>query len=237
MGYTPLADDALPALQRRLASRRRSSLPVLAGGRAAARQRARPMATFILTPLRSTRSSCSSIASVADLLRAAGRARRRDRRRSSASPAPELLSRTIVEERLGLERAARGPVLHLHEERADRRSRVARSSTAPRSPTSSRTPGGYTLKLGLAALVLTYVLAIPLGVLAAWKRNSIFDQGARLLAVLGMGIPNFFLAILLIQLFAVELRLARRWPAPDGSNTSSCPPSCSRWSRWRSTCG
>jgi peptide/nickel transport system permease protein len=64
--------------------------------------------------------------------------------------------------------------------------------------------GGNTLKLGLAALVLTYALAIPFGVLAAWRRNSPLDQGVRLIAVLGMGIPNFFLAVLLIEYFAVD---------------------------------
>ena len=63
--------------------------------------------------------------------------------------------------------------------------------------------GGNTIKLALAAAVLTYATAIPLGVLAAWKRNSVLDHGAMLLAVLGMGIPNFFLAILLIHLFGV----------------------------------
>lgn len=62
---------------------------------------------------------------------------------------------------------------------------------------------GYSLRLALLAAALSIGLAIPLGLLAAWKRNSIFDQGMMLVAVLGMGIPNFFLAILLIQLFAV----------------------------------
>ena len=62
---------------------------------------------------------------------------------------------------------------------------------------------GYTLSLALLSAVLSIILAIPLGLLAAWKRNSLFDQGTMLIAVLGMGIPNFFLAILLIQLFAV----------------------------------
>jgi ABC-type dipeptide/oligopeptide/nickel transport system permease component len=66
--------------------------------------------------------------------------------------------------------------------------------------------GAKTLKLGFSALVLVYILAIPLGLLAAWWRNRGFDQGARLLAVLGMGIPNFFLAVLLIQLFGVKLK-------------------------------
>jgi peptide/nickel transport system permease protein len=65
---------------------------------------------------------------------------------------------------------------------------------------------GYTLKLAFASALLSLVLAIPLGLLAAWKRNSIYDQGTMLIAVLGMGIPNFFLAILLIQVFAVWLQ-------------------------------
>jgi ABC-type dipeptide/oligopeptide/nickel transport system permease component len=68
-----------------------------------------------------------------------------------------------------------------------------------------RHSGANTLKLGLAALAITYALAIPLGVVAAWSRNSPQDQGVRFLAVLGMGIPNFFLAVLLIQYFAVDL--------------------------------
>ncbi len=68
-----------------------------------------------------------------------------------------------------------------------------------------QTSAGYTLRLALLAGLLSIGLAIPLGVLAAARRNSVFDQGTMLLAVLGMGIPNFFLAVLLIQLFTVRL--------------------------------
>jgi peptide/nickel transport system permease protein len=50
------------------------------------------------------------------------------------------------------------------------------------------------------------VIAVPLGLLAARKRNSIFDHGTMTIAVLGMGIPNFFLAVLLVNLFAIRLR-------------------------------
>lgn len=68
-----------------------------------------------------------------------------------------------------------------------------------------RTSSVYTLKLAALAAMLGIGLAIPLGILAAAKRNSLLDQGTMLLAVLGMGIPNFFLAVLLIQLFTVRL--------------------------------
>jgi peptide/nickel transport system permease protein len=69
-----------------------------------------------------------------------------------------------------------------------------------------RDSGPNTLRLGLSAAILSYVFAIPLGVLAAARRNSPGDQGIRFLSVLGMGIPNFFLAVVLIQVFAVNLR-------------------------------
>jgi peptide/nickel transport system permease protein len=74
---------------------------------------------------------------------------------------------------------------------------------------------GYTLKLGFLAAVLTYATAIPLGVISAWKRNSVFDYGASVIAVLGMGIPNFLLAIILIQEFAVK----RHWLPVAGSDS------------------
>jgi ABC-type dipeptide/oligopeptide/nickel transport system permease component len=78
--------------------------------------------------------------------------------------------------------------------------------------------GLNTLKLGFTAAILTYATAIPLGVLAAWKRNTVWDQGTMLLAVLGMGIPNFFLAILLIQLFGIYLKWLPIAGSDDPSN-------------------
>lgn len=68
-----------------------------------------------------------------------------------------------------------------------------------------RESGVYTLILGGAGALLTYALAIPLGVFAAARRNTIVDQGALFLSVLGMGVPNFFMALILIQVFAVQL--------------------------------
>jgi ABC-type dipeptide/oligopeptide/nickel transport system permease component len=75
--------------------------------------------------------------------------------------------------------------------------------------------GSRTLILGAAGALLTYAIAIPLGVLAAARRNSIFDQGSMLISVLGMGVPNFFLALILIQLFAIQLR----WLPAAGDQT------------------
>jgi peptide/nickel transport system permease protein len=64
-----------------------------------------------------------------------------------------------------------------------------------------------TLQLGLAALSLALLFGLPLGILAAIYRGHIADRFVMGLAVFGFSIPNFFLAILLILLFALQLRL------------------------------
>ena len=63
------------------------------------------------------------------------------------------------------------------------------------------------VRLGLAAMVITLAMGIPLGVLAAVKRDTFFDGGAKLIAVLGQSLPQFWVGIMLIQLFTVQLDL------------------------------
>ena len=63
-----------------------------------------------------------------------------------------------------------------------------------------------TLVLAVAALALATVLALPLGVLAAVRRGSFLDSGAMILALAGQCMPTFWLGILLILAFAVNLR-------------------------------
>lgn len=77
------------------------------------------------------------------------------------------------------------------------------------------TYGKATLLLAGTALILTYVVSLPLGILAAIKRNSIWDQLALFLANLGMAVPNFWLALLLIGFFGVSLH----WLPISGSGT------------------
>ena len=67
--------------------------------------------------------------------------------------------------------------------------------------------GKRTALLAGLALAVTYVVAIPLGVLAAVRRNSVWDQAASFVANLGMAIPSFWLALLLILLFSVNLAI------------------------------
>ena len=63
-----------------------------------------------------------------------------------------------------------------------------------------------TLALTLAAMLLALLLALPLGLLSALRRNSILDTGGMMLALAGQCMPTFWLGILLILVFAVQLR-------------------------------
>jgi peptide/nickel transport system permease protein len=62
-----------------------------------------------------------------------------------------------------------------------------------------------TAELSLAAVVLALVLGVPLGIIAAVKRNSPLDNLVMLLAILGQSMPTFWLGIVLIVVFAVTL--------------------------------
>ncbi len=62
-----------------------------------------------------------------------------------------------------------------------------------------------TVALSLYALVLTLVLGLVFGIVAALRQNSWIDQAAMMLAMLGISLPNFFLGLLGILIFAVHL--------------------------------
>jgi peptide/nickel transport system permease protein len=62
-----------------------------------------------------------------------------------------------------------------------------------------------TLKLGVTAFVTGMSLAFLLGMLAATRRDSFWDQGVKFLAVLGQALPGFWVAIMAVLVFAVNL--------------------------------
>lgn len=64
-----------------------------------------------------------------------------------------------------------------------------------------------TVQLAIAALLIAIVIGIPLGILSAVKRNSILDRLGKSFAILGMSMPQFWLAIILMWIFAVRLNL------------------------------
>jgi len=65
------------------------------------------------------------------------------------------------------------------------------------------------------ALFFTVLIAIPIGVYSAIRRNSAFDYAATVLAFASYGMPVFWLAIIMIDAFAVQLR----WFPSSGANS------------------
>ena len=63
-----------------------------------------------------------------------------------------------------------------------------------------------TLSLLVLTLVIAVLLAVPLGVVAAWKHGSIIDRSAMVLSVLGFSLPVFVVGYLLAYVFALRLR-------------------------------
>lgn len=62
-----------------------------------------------------------------------------------------------------------------------------------------------TVFLSLGALLFSLILAIPLGILSAVKRNSSADLGAMGFAILGISLPQFWSGIMLVLIFAIGL--------------------------------
>ena len=69
-----------------------------------------------------------------------------------------------------------------------------------------------TLVLGLSSVVIGALLGIPIGIMCALKRNSITDHGLMILAMAGISVPQFWLALLMVILFSLKLG----WLPPYG---------------------
>ncbi|MDZ7342461.1 MAG: ABC transporter permease, partial [candidate division KSB1 bacterium] len=62
-----------------------------------------------------------------------------------------------------------------------------------------------TIVLNIAALLLIYLFAVPIGILSAVKQYSLFDKASTVFVFIGMAIPSFWLALLLMMVFSVKL--------------------------------
>lgn len=72
-----------------------------------------------------------------------------------------------------------------------------------------------TMILGASALSFALILAIPLGVLAAMRPNTLIDRAALTIAVVGQALPSFWFALMMMFLFGVSLR----WLPITGSDS------------------
>ena len=102
-----------------------------------------------------------------------------------------------------------------------------------------------TLPLALMAMAFTVLIGITLGVYAAARQNHAGDVGVMALSQLGIAVPSFWFAILLILLFAVKLQWVSAggfpgWSEDDGGGLGPgwwrCCCRRSRWPRCRRLC-
>lgn len=64
-----------------------------------------------------------------------------------------------------------------------------------------------TLLLTALSIVMTVVISIPLGVLAAVRHDKFTDYSLRFFSFVGNSLPNFFVALLLMQIFSIKLKM------------------------------
>ena len=78
-----------------------------------------------------------------------------------------------------------------------------------------------TLELASCGFLLALILGIPLGILAAVRRDSWIDHLARLVSLLGVSAPTFWLAFIMLALFYGQLQIA---PGPGRMDPIALPP-------------
>lgn len=64
-----------------------------------------------------------------------------------------------------------------------------------------------TLSLTIGGGLLAVIIGIPLGVVAAWKADTVIDRIAQIFAALGLAVPGFWLGFILLWMFAVNFRI------------------------------
>lgn len=77
-----------------------------------------------------------------------------------------------------------------------------------------------TMRLALAAFILSIAISIPVGIISATKRNSIWDNLVMGGALLGQSLPVFFLGVVMIWIFAGQLKWFPSFGQGDGSPVS-----------------
>ncbi|MBI3942587.1 MAG: ABC transporter permease, partial [Chloroflexi bacterium] len=76
---------------------------------------------------------------------------------------------------------------------------------------------GYSVRLGLYALIFSVIVGLPLGIIAALRQNTIIDYVSLFVATFGVSVPSFVIALFFIIIFAVGLHwvniVVRDWSA------------------------
>ena len=78
-----------------------------------------------------------------------------------------------------------------------------------------------TVEVAIVAMIISLVVGVPLGILSAVKRDSVVDQIARVLSLVGVSMPVFWLGLVALLVFYARLGWA---PAPGRLSASLIPP-------------
>ena len=87
-----------------------------------------------------------------------------------------------------------------------------------------------TLELGFTSLMISLIIGLPIGILAAVKRGGRFDNFTRILAVVFNAIPVFWLGLILILIFGSKLAILPMGGRCETTLTGGCPPLYDRFS-------
>ena len=67
------------------------------------------------------------------------------------------------------------------------------------------TPMMNTVMLNLLSMLLTFIIAVPLGIATAVRKNGVFDKTVQVVTIIGYSLPSFIIALLAIFAFAVKI--------------------------------
>lgn len=78
-----------------------------------------------------------------------------------------------------------------------------------------------TIELAFSALLIAFIFGIPLGIIAALRRNTWIDGAARMLALIGGSVPIFYFGLLMLGIFYRQLQW---FPGPGRLDATMTPP-------------
>ena len=108
--------------------------------------------------------------------------------------------------KLGLDEPFYVQYVSLVRQRADRGDLGGSIATGETVTDIIKTGLPKTLSLAALSFLIALLIAVPAGIVAALRRNTVFDYAASVVAFVGVSMPSFWFGIILILVFAVRLR-------------------------------
>ncbi len=72
-----------------------------------------------------------------------------------------------------------------------------------------------TFRLSLVSLFISVIVGVPVGIISATKQHSLLDNATTIFSLVGISLPTFFFGLLLLKVFAVDLKILPLYGARD----------------------